>query len=59
MSQGQCALNVQIEEDLMCFDSIWTVFVVLSIARCPTGFIANFVEVNCLSTSDYINIVRK
>jgi len=59
MSQGQCTLNVQIGEDLMCFDSIWTVFVVLSIARFTVGFIANFVEVNCLSTADYINIGRK
>jgi len=59
MSQGQWILKVQIGEYLMFFDSIWTVFVVFSIARFTAGFIANFVEVNCLSTADYINIVRK
>ena len=59
MSQGWCTLNVQIGEDLMFFDSIWTVFVVFSIARFTAGFIANCVEVNCLSTADYINIVRE
>ena len=59
MSQGQCTLDMQIGKDLMCFDSIWTVFIVFLIARFTVGFIANFGQVNYLSTADCIRIVMK
>ena len=58
MSQGQCTLDIQIGKDLICFDSIWTVFIVFLIARFTVGFIANFEQVNYLSAKDYISIVR-
>ena len=58
LAQGQCTQRVQIGQDLICFGSSQAIFVIFLTDSFIVSFIANLVQVNCLYTFNYINIVR-
>ena len=57
-AQSQCIQRVQNGQDLMCFGSSQATFVIFLTDSFIVSFIANLVQVNCLYTLNYINIVR-